>query len=126
MQTAKQQEITVSYLYKALFIVALGAIYLLAVLPGDSLPGVQLWDKLQHAMAFFVLAVLLAMAWPEAPLWRVRLLGLMAYGVLIELSQSLLPYRDASLLDLFANACGLLLFAMLAVTVQRRRAVISR
>jgi VanZ family protein len=104
-------------IYKAAFVTALSAIYLLAVLPGDSLPGVQLWDKLQHAAAFFLLALLMGRAWPRSSLWRLRLPSLFAYGVMIEMSQSMLSYREASLHDLVANACGLLLYVVLATAV---------
>lgn len=97
-------------IYKTVFITALVAIYLLAMLPGDSLPGVQLWDKLQHAAAFFVLALLMGQAWHGVSLWRIRLPCLFLYGVIIELSQSLLSYREASVYDLLANASGLLIY----------------
>ncbi len=108
---------TMTAIYKAAFIAALLAIYLLAILPGDSLPGVQLWDKLQHAAAFFLLALLMGRAWPRSSLWRFRLPSLFAYGVMIELSQSMLAYREASLNDLLANASGLLLYVVLANAV---------
>jgi VanZ family protein len=101
---------TITALYRGAFIAALVTIYLLAMLPGDSLPEVQLWDKLQHACAFFMLALLLGLAWPSTSLLRLQLPSLFAYGVLIELSQSLVPYREASTLDLVANASGLVLY----------------
>lgn len=108
---------TMTTVYKTAFVAALLAIYLLAVLPGDSLPGVQLWDKLQHAAAFFLLALLMGRAWPRSSLWRFRLPCLFAYGVIIELSQSMLSYREASLNDLLANASGLLLYVVLVNAV---------
>ena len=107
--------------YQWLFIVALCAIYLLAVTPSDAVPGIQLWDKLNHALAFFVLAALMAKAWPAAPMFRLRLGSLLLYGLLIELSQLLLPYRDASWQDMVANATGLLLYVLVHYTLCRWR-----
>jgi VanZ family protein len=65
------------------------------------------WDKANHALAFFVLAVLGASAYPGR-LLRV-LAGLLAYGALIEVLQGLSGYRDAEWLDLVADAVGLAL-----------------
>ena len=107
--------------YQRLFIAALCAIYLLAVLPSDSVPGIQLWDKLNHALAFFVLAVLMAKAWPAAAMFKLRLGTLLLYGLAIELSQLLLPYRDASWQDMVANGFGLLLYVLLHYALGRWR-----
>ncbi len=96
--------------YRVVFCAALVSIYLLAMLPGESLPPVQLWDKLQHAGAFFVLALLMGQGWPRASVWRVQLPCVFGFGVLIELSQAMVPYREASIADLLANASGLLLY----------------
>ena len=101
---------TITVCYRGVFCAAVAAIYLLAMLPGDSLPPVQLWDKLQHAVAFFVLALLMGLAWPGTSLWRFQLPVLFGFGVLIELSQALVPYREASVMDLLANASGLMLY----------------
>ncbi len=106
---------TMTGIYRLAFMTAVPAIYLLAMLPGDSLPGVQLWDKLQHAAAFFLLAVLMERAWPGSSLWRLRLPCLFAFGVIIELSQAMVTYREASLLDLVANGVGLLLYLALVI-----------
>jgi VanZ family protein len=110
-------------IYQGVFVAALCAIYLLAVSPSDSVPGIQLWDKLNHALAFFVLAVLMAKAWPLAPMFSVRLATLLLYGLLIELSQLLLPYRYASWQDMVANGIGLLLYVLMHYALCRWRNV---
>ena len=51
------------------------------------------WDKMNHAMTFAVLAMLGCRAYPERKVQV--LLGLLAYGGLIELLQSLTGYRIA-------------------------------
>jgi hypothetical protein len=74
--------------------------------PGHYLPTTG-WDKANHALAFAVLALLGALAYPGR-LARV-LIALLAYGALIEVLQSLTRYRSGEWLDLLADAVGLLL-----------------
>ena len=65
------------------------------------------WDKSNHLLAFAVMAWLGCKAFPQ----RVAntLLGLLAYGALIEILQSLTPTRSAEWLDLFADGLEILL-----------------
>jgi VanZ family protein len=65
------------------------------------------WDKANHALAFGTLGVLGCLAWPQRR--RQVLFGLLAYGVLIELLQSLTPDRSAEAFDVLADSIGLLL-----------------
>jgi VanZ family protein len=65
------------------------------------------WDKANHALAFAVLTVLGCLSYPGRAL---RLLpGLFAYGVLIEVLQSLTGYRTGEAIDLAADAAGVAL-----------------
>ena len=87
----------------------IGAIVLaLALLPvGPEITVTFLSDKQAHALSFFVL-----MLW-FAGLFRVTVLpwvalGLLAYGVLIEYLQSLLPYRTAEFADVVFDVGGIL------------------
>lgn len=70
------------------------------------------WDKSNHALAFAVLAFLGNRAWPgrTVPV----LLGLLAYGGLIEVLQSFTPDRLAEWGDLLADGVGLLFGEALA------------
>ncbi len=113
-------------LYQFGFIVALCTVSALAVLPTDTLPGIDMWDKLNHALAFFMLALLMEKAWPNSALSLRPLLMLLLYGFLIEASQSLLSYRDGSVLDMLANAVGLLSFYLLRFAIGRRRRSVPR
>ena len=61
---------------------------------------------MNHAMTFAVLAMLGCSAYPERKVQV--LLGLLAYGVLIELLQSLTDYRMAEALDVVADGVGIL------------------
>ncbi|MNV60738.1 VanZ like family protein [compost metagenome] len=64
------------------------------------------WDKSNHVLAFVVLTFLARKVWAEQ-FWLV-LLSLLGYGALIELLQSLTPYRHAEWSDLWADGLGLL------------------
>ena len=77
------------------------------------------WDKANHALAFAVLAVLGALAYPGR-LVRV-LIGLVAYGVLIEVLQSFTSYRDSDMRDVFADCVGLAIGWQVFGLLQRKR-----
>lgn len=76
------------------------------------IPYVQHSDKLNHMMAFFILAGLTKGAMPTKRL-GLRWLVLLSYALLIELIQSFLPYRFADTLDFVADVIGILIFEML-------------
>ncbi|MDI9244070.1 VanZ family protein [Marinobacter sp. CHS3-4] len=62
-------------------------------------------DKVNHFIAFLQLTIVTRLAWPELSRYWVAL-GVMSFGLGIEITQSQLPYRDFSLLDLAADAVG--------------------
>jgi VanZ family protein len=75
---------------------------------GEPVPEVfENQDKLHHWAGFFCLTVSAFLAFP-----RIRLIWLLLWplvgSMLIELEQSLLPLRTASLGDMVANALGVL------------------
>jgi VanZ family protein len=82
-------------------------VLVLALLPGKlPLPSTG-WDKTNHALAFFVMAVLGRWAYPRGSLalWW----GLFAYGGLIELLQAFTPDRSSEWGDWLADCVGLAL-----------------
>jgi len=74
----------------------------------SSTAGIPYFDKMAHFGAFFVLAFTFHRAFP-LPLWA-GLSVLTAYGLAIEWAQSLIPYRAAELMDLVADAAGVLCY----------------
>ena len=70
------------------------------------------WDKSNHLLAFAVMAWLGCKAFPQR--LAVMLLGLLAYGALIEIMQSFTPNRSAEWLDMFADLLGILLGLVLS------------
>ena len=86
----------------------------LAFMPASAAPTVQHLDKVQHLAAFMTLALVASLCW--APSRRTELatmLGLLAYGLFIELVQSQLPTRSASVADWLADAAGVALGLLL-------------
>lgn len=96
------------FFYRSLFFSALFTISVLAVLPDyNALPPiVSVSDLLNHAAAFFALALLYFLAYSHS----IQRIGvtLIAYGILIELVQAFLPTRFASLEDVVADSVGLM------------------
>ncbi len=79
---------------------------LLSLIPAPSLPGVGLWDKLQHALAYLALAFTGAIAFPDRRRHGWLCLGLLVLGASLEGLQSLIPGRFGSVEDMLANAVG--------------------
>ena len=76
-------------------------------------------DKLLHISAFACLACVASWSWAPSRrcAWQVAL-GLALYGAFIELVQSQLPTREASLADWLADALGIALGLVLAHQVR--------
>jgi hypothetical protein len=88
-----------------------GIVLMILVLDSTLLPGAGrgMWlnDKWAHFLAFFIL-----MTWFSG-VFRGRVapwvaLGLLGFGILIEIIQSRLPYRSAELADVWFDAGGIL------------------
>ena len=87
-------------------------ILVLSLLPPSPQMPTTGWDKSNHVLAFALLAFLSERCRPRHNL--VALAGLLAYGGLIEVLQSLTPYRTGDFADLLADAIGLATGAVLA------------
>ena len=94
--------------FRLLFWLALAVILYLAT-TSNTIEIIQnVWDKLKHSSAFFVLFILFELAYSEVR-GQEKLLYLLLFGVLIEIIQYFLPFREFSLLDVFADLVGLVL-----------------
>jgi hypothetical protein len=93
---------------KVLFFSALLSVMVLALLPVEllTLPAFNWWDKAQHALAFTVLSMLGFAAFP-ARLGRVAL-GMVFYGVAIELAQLAVGWRFGEWQDVLADITGVM------------------
>lgn len=93
--------------------------FVMATIPQPpALPG-QPSDKVQHILAFSVLASLAFTAWPWKR-WPLIVVGLSAFGALIEMVQ-LIPalHRDGDCIDWLADTAAVLVVA--GITYFRRR-----
>jgi len=99
---------------------------LVLVLAAAVMPAVWLWpdrgrilswfgeiDKWAHAIMFAVLTIWFAGQYRPASYWRIAL-GLLTYGVLIELCQRMVSYRSAEWLDVAADVAGILAGLLIA------------
>ena len=74
------------------------------------------WDKAQHAVALGVLMLLGFIAYPKY-FWRM-VMGLILYGVAIELIQSWTAWRQGDVMDALADMVGVLLMGLLIKVYQ--------
>ena len=108
--------------------IALAALLVFVSYKAFSTPGAAAsflhMDKVLHVCAFVCLTIVASRSWPPGrqTIWAVAL-GLATYGAFIELVQSQLPSRQASLADWAADALGIALGLALAHGL---RAVTSR
>jgi VanZ family protein len=119
-------EATQVRIFRSLFAVTFVAVAYLSLTPVPEMENLQrISDKVQHASAFCVLAFLLDFAAPRSAFGLRKFLTLMAYGIAIECVQYFLPYREFSLLDMLADAAGLLLY-MASVPLLKYMPVLQR
>lgn len=83
------------------------AVLVLALLPATTPMPSTGWDKANHALAFGVMTLLGRWAYPRTT--AVLVLGLFAYGGLIEALQALTPDRSSEWGDWLADCIGLAL-----------------
>lgn len=94
---------------------ACAAVFVLATMPTNQPVPTLGWDKADHFAAFLFLGLLGLRAYRTE---RLRCqVGLLAFGVGIELIQAFLPYRFAEWRDVVADGAGLVLVQALAVWV---------
>jgi VanZ family protein len=94
-------------------------VLVLALMPRSMAPEAHGWDKVEHVFAFAVLGVLAVWALPWRA-WRLVLL-LIAFGILIEILQGVLPVgRDADPFDVLADAVGVALGMAAEFRILRR------
>lgn len=71
-------------------------------------------DKVMHIAAFAFLAVWFSGQYENRSYWRIAL-GLIAFGILIELVQSMVSYRTAEWMDLIGDAAGITIGLLIGV-----------
>jgi VanZ family protein len=105
------------WLLRAAFFLAALVTFIAAILPASTMNSIDIipWDKAEHFIAFFVLTVLAAIAFPRVHVVTLAI-ALSAFGALIEIVQGLdFVQRDRDFWDWMADtvAIGAAIVAML-------------
>ncbi|MBK9021077.1 MAG: VanZ family protein [Sulfuritalea sp.] len=106
-------------LFRIGFAATLVVVSYLAVTPTEHKVSHLVSDKLNHMAAFLVLAALLDFSVPRVEFTIAKAGALLGYGLLIEIVQYFLPFRQFSLLDLAVDALGLAAYALLRPLCRR-------
>jgi VanZ family protein len=97
---------------RVLFWLAVILVTVMSLMPSDRLPDftASIWDKAQHAGGFAALAALGIWGYGRAQWAEGRvLLGLIAFGIAIEVAQGATGWRHADAWDAVADAVGVAL-----------------
>lgn len=105
---------------------AMSVLALLTILGATLVPSDWLWfndpsfrysisDKWMHGITFMALSLWFCGQYARSSYWRVAL-GLLAFGLLIEIAQRAVGYRTADLHDLAADMAGIAAGLLIAVT----------
>ena len=104
----------ITRLSRMAFYVGLLLVVALSLIPQDAMPAPSLGDKAGHALAYAALAVAGGISHRGLRSLILVALGLLLLGAALELAQSALPGRIASLYDVLANAIGIVLGSLFA------------
>lgn len=108
-----------TWIARALLALSVLVISWLSVMHVTQTSSIPFLDKIEHALAFLWLAACAHVAFRGRE--RGTVIALVCYGLLIELVQWQLPWREFSLLDWVADTAGILTWLlMLRVIVKLR------
>ena len=91
------------------FTIGFIAVTWLSLTPQDALPEIHMWDKLQHLMAYAVLAICGAVGFLGRRPRLIVSIGLIVLGCGLEVAQAAVPGRNPSIGDAVANIAGIAL-----------------
>ena len=90
----------------ALYALATAILLYMCLAPSDELPKVNLWDKEEHAVSWFVLTATGLILSPRRP--RAIATYAFGFGVLVEILQAFMGFgRDADWHDVAADSVGI-------------------
>ncbi|WP_288369993.1 VanZ family protein [uncultured Marinobacter sp.] len=93
-------------LWQAVLLVSVVAILYLATTSSSYPIPSSDNDKINHLIAFLELTIVTRLAWPRlSAIWYTP--ALLGFGLLLEVVQANLPYRDFSLADVLADGLGI-------------------
>lgn len=103
--------------FRILFFIYIIFIMYAAFTPHNIPIAERFSDKLNHLLAFFLLSILFEKAFGFS--FIIRTLLILAFGFLIELIQYFLPYRQFSLVDMGADAAGIMIYYVFKAIISR-------
>ncbi|MET4699309.1 VanZ family protein [Constrictibacter sp. MBR-5] len=106
-------------LARAAFVVAALVVVVGSLTPAAEMPEIEVSDKIQHFAAYAGLAFLAKIAWRPPGFLGWPLASVVIAGPAIELLQSLVPGRSASVGDAVADVIGVGIGVICAVAVRR-------
>src|SRR3546814_730000 len=107
-------------MWLALWIIGIAAVVVVCLLPGQDLPRIPISDKIEHALAFAVLAASAVQLFVRGPALVAVAAGLLALGVGIEFAQAAFTTtRAMELGDVIADAIGIGMGMLVAWTPWR-------
>ena len=112
--------------YRALLCISLVVITYLATTALEFTVVSSVYEKLNHFVAFLVLALLVDFSFPNSRFNTDKIFSLIAYGFSLEIIQYFLPHRMFSLFDIAADILGLLAYGLLIPFIKRLPAFSDR
>lgn len=108
-------------LWRGLYVLAIMLVIVLSLVPNDALRQVNVIgnDKLGHALAYFTLMAFAVQLQDARRDWSRAAFGLLLMGIVIEWLQHQSGLRRADIRDVYANASGIVLGALTALTPAR-------
>jgi VanZ family protein len=104
-------------LWVAMSVALVGVIVYTSLAPSLALPTPDGFDKVEHFTAYFGLALWFTGLYPRARYWQV-VTGLLALGLAVEIAQGAMRLgRSAEVLDMAANAAGVVAGLLLALAL---------
>ena len=95
---------------KYLFWTGVITLTVISVIPKDlnQVMGIDIWDKLEHFISYFILSLTGMLAYREKRTLPVIFFGLVALGSGLEIIQVYIPNRQGGLDDAVANMAGVI------------------
>lgn len=99
----------------------MAVIFILSSIPGPKLPVLPFpgFDKLAHAGEYAILGFLLALAFEKR--WFIAFVIGMIYGLLDEIHQLFVPFREFDLLDLSSDIAGVIIGIVCLLLLKKYR-----
>ena len=112
--------------YRVLLCISLVVITYLATTALEFAVVSSSYDKINHFLAFLVLALLVDFSFPNSRFNTDKIFSLIAYSFSLEIIQYFLPHRTFSLFDIAADILGLLAYGLLIPFIKRLPAFSDR